>query len=303
MVKAVGARILHSLLSLFFLLMLAFALVRLSGDPINFLIEPSASPAQKQMIREQLGLDRSIPFQFVEYLGQLVRGDLGLSFRYRAPVVDLIEQRLPNTLLMAVAAVTLMLLIAIPLGVQAAYRQGTVVDLSARGIAALGQAVPDFWLGLMLILVFAVNLKWFPAGGHGGISHLVLPAVTLSFTAIAGLTRLLRSSMIEVLSSDYVLFLRARGTPERTVLWKHSLRNGGLSALSYVGVVVGGLVTGSVLVETIFNWPGIGLLFIEAVRGRDFGVAQGVMLFFGVAYIVSNLLIDVLYMRLNPRLR
>ena len=303
MVRAVGARILHSLLSLFFLLMLAFALVRLSGDPINFLIEPGASPAQKQMIREQLGLDRSIPFQFVEYLGQLVRGDLGLSFRYRAPVVDLIEQRLPNTLLMAVAAVTLMLLIAIPLGVQAAYRQGTVVDLSARGIAALGQAVPDFWLGLMLILVFAVNLKWFPAGGDGGISHLVLPAVTLSFTAIAGLTRLLRSSMIEVLGSDYVLFLRARGTPERIVLWKHSLRNGGLSALSYVGVVVGGLVSGSVLVETIFNWPGIGLLFIEAVRSRDFGVAQGVMLFFGVAYIASNLLIDVLYMRLNPRLR
>jgi|RhiMethySRZTD1v2_1073278.scaffolds.fasta_scaffold494699_2 peptide/nickel transport system permease protein len=303
MVKVIGARIMHSLLSLLFLLILGFSLVRLSGDPINFLVEPTASPAQKQMIREQLGLDRSIPIQFVDYLGQLARGDLGLSFRYRAPVVDLIEQRLPNTLLMATAAVLLMIAVAVPLGVQAAYRQGTSVDLTARGIAALGQAVPDFWLGLMLILVFAVNLKWFPAGGYGGVSHLVLPAITLSFAAIAGLTRLLRSSMIEVLNSDYVLFLRARGTPEPTILWKHSLRNAGLTSLSFIGVVIGGLVTGSVLVETIFNWPGIGLLFIEAVRNRDFGVAQGVMLFFGVAYIVSNLLVDVLYMRLNPRLR
>jgi peptide/nickel transport system permease protein len=303
MAKVVGTRILHSLLSLFFLLILGFSLVRLSGDPINFLVEPTASAAQKQMVREQLGLDKSIPIQFVDYLGQLARGDLGLSFRYRAPVVDLIEQRLPNTLLMATAAVILMLMVAVPLGVQAAYRQGTPVDMTARGIAALGQAVPDFWLGLMLILVFAVNLKWFPAGGYGGTSHLVLPAITLSFAAIAGLTRLLRSSMIEVLSSDYVLFLRARGTPERNILWKHSLRNAGLTSLSFVGVVIGGLVTGSVLVETIFNWPGIGLLFIEAVRNRDFGVAQGVMLFFGVAYIVTNLLVDVLYLRLNPRLR
>lgn len=303
MVKVVGARILHSLLSLLFLVMLAFALVRLSGDPINFLIEPGASLAQKQMLREQLGLDRSIPVQFVEYLGQLVRGDLGISFRYRAPVVDLIGQRIPNTLLMATAAVLLMVAVAVPLGVQAAYRRGTGVDLAARGIAALGQAVPDFWLGLMLILVFAVNLKWFPAGGQGGISHLVLPAITLAFTAIAGLIRLLRSGMIEALNSDYVLFLRARGTPESVVLWKHSLRNASLTSLSYMGVVIGGLVTGSVLVETIFNWPGIGLLFIDSVRARDFGVAQGVMLLFGIGYIVPNLIVDVLYLRLNPRLR
>jgi peptide/nickel transport system permease protein len=303
MSKAIGMRMLHSVLSLLFLLILGFALVRLSGDPINFLVDPTASPAQKAMIREQLGLDRSVPSQFVDYLGQLARGDLGLSFRYRAPVSVLIEQRLPNTLLMSIAAVTLMLLVAVPLGVYAAYKQGSFVDTSARGIAALGQSVPDFWLGLMLILLFAVNLKWLPAGGIGGAEHLVLPAITLSFAAIAGLTRLLRSSMIEVLNSDYVLFLRARGTPERTVLWKHSLRNAGLSSLSFVGVVIGGLVTGSVLVETIFNWPGIGLLFIEAVRNRDFGVAQGVMLFFGVAYIVTNLCVDLLYLRLNPRLR
>jgi peptide/nickel transport system permease protein len=301
--KVIGTRILHSLLSLFFLLILGFSLVRLSGDPINFLVEPTASAAQKQMLREQLGLDRAIPVQFVDYLGQLARGDLGLSFRYRLPVVELIEQRLPATLLISAAAVTLMLVVAVPLGVYAAYRQGRPIDLTARGIAALGQSVPDFWLGLMLILIFAVNLKLLPAGGYGGISHLILPAITLSFAAIAGLTRLLRSSMIEVLNSDYVLFLRARGTPEPTILWKHSLRNAGLSSLTFVGVVIGGLVTGSVLVETIFNWPGIGLLFIEAVRNRDFGVAQGVMLFFGVAYIATNLFIDLLYVRLNPRLR
>jgi peptide/nickel transport system permease protein len=303
MLKAVVMRLLHSVLSLFFLLILGFSLVRLSGDPVLYLVDPTASAEQKEMVRQQLGLDRSIPIQFFDYVQQLLRGDLGLSYRYRIPVTELIHQRIGATMTMGAGAVGLMLVIAIPLGVYAAYRHGSWVDRGARTIAALGQSVPDFWLGLLLILVFAVHLGWFPSGGYGGLEHLVLPSVTLAFAAIAGLTRLLRSSMIEVLSSDFVLFLRMRGTSESAILWKHGLRNAGLTSLSYLGVVIAGLFTGSVLVETIFNWPGIGLLFIEAVRNRDFGVAQGVMLFFGFAYILTNLIVDLLYLRLNPRLR
>lgn len=301
--KAVFMRLLQSVLSLLFLLMLGFSLVRMTGDPVLFLVDPEASEAQKNMVREQLGLDRPLPVQFVEYLGQLAGGDLGISYRYRRPVADLIIQRMPATMTMGAGAVGLMLIVALPLGVYSAYRRGGLIDGFARSIAALGQSVPDFWLGLLLILVFAVSLGLLPSGGYGNAEHLVLPSITLAFGAIAGLIRLLRSSMIEVLGSDFVLFLRVRGMPERLILWKHALRNAGLTSLSFLGIVVAGLFTGSVLVETIFNWPGIGLLFIEAVRNRDYGLAQGVMLFFGAAYIGTNLLIDLLYLRLNPRLR
>lgn len=300
---SIAIRVAHSLLSLLFLLMLVFSLVRLTGDPVLFLVPPEASAEQKERVRQELGLDESLPIQFVAYLGQLVDGDLGISFRTKRPVTELISQRVPATLTMGAGAVALTVFVAVPLGVYAAYRRGGLLDRFARSFAALGQSVPDFWLGLILILVFAVHLRVLPSGGAGGLEHLVLPSVTLAFGAIAGVTRLLRSSMIEILGSDFVLFLRMRGQPEHVILWKHALRNAGLSSLSYLGIVIAGLFTGSVLVETIFNWPGIGRLFIEGVRDRDFGVVQGVMLVFGSAYIATNLLVDVLYQLLNPRLR
>jgi peptide/nickel transport system permease protein len=303
MSMAILARVGQMLVSLFFLLLLVFALVRLTGDPILFLLDPRATEQQEANLRRELGLDQSVPVQFVAYLGQLGRGDLGISFRTKRPVADLIAQRIPATLTMGAGAVALTLLVALPLGVYAAYRRGRLVDRVARAIAALGQSVPDFWLGLLLILVFAVYLDWLPSGGTGGPEHLILPSVTLAFGAIAGVIRLLRSSMIEALASDYVTFHRMKGLPERLILWKHALRNAGLSTLSYLGIVIAGLVTGSVLVETIFNWPGIGLLFIEGVRHRDFGVVQGVMLVYGLAYLGMNLVVDVLAVVLNPRMR
>jgi peptide/nickel transport system permease protein len=303
MSTAILARVGQMLVSLFFLLLLVFALVRLTGDPILFLLDPRATAQQEANLRRELGLDESVPVQFVAYIGQLGRGDLGISFRTKRPVADLIAQRVPATVTMGVGAVLLTLLVALPLGVYSAYRRGHLVDRVARAIAALGQSVPDFWLGLLLILVFSVYLDWLPSGGTGGLDHLILPSVTLAFGAIAGVIRLLRSSMIEALASDYVTFLRMKGLPERLILWKHALRNAGLSTLSYLGIVIAGLFTGSVLVETIFNWPGIGLLFIEGIRHRDFGVVQGVMLVFGVAYLGMNLLVDVLAVVLNPRLR
>lgn len=303
MIAAALSRITHSLVGLFVLLLLVFSLVRLTGDPILYLLDPRASQEQEQRLREELGLDESPPVQFVHYIGQLTRGDLGISFRTKRPVIALIAQRVPATLVMGTGAVALTLVVAVPLGVYAAYRRGGLLDRFARVLAALGQAVPDFWLGLILILVFAVWLRVLPSGGFAGIEHLILPSVTLAFGSIAGLIRLLRSSMIEALGSDYVLFLRMKGVPERLVLWKHALRNAGLTSLSFLGIVVAGLFTGSVLVETIFNWPGIGRLFIEAVSFRDFPLIQGLILVFGATYIGMNLVVDLLYLVLNPRLR
>lgn len=303
MFRLVLVRLSHVLLSLFFLLLMVFALVRLTGDPINFLLPPQATPETEARLRAELGLDEPLPVQFAAYLGQLSRGDLGISFRTKRPVAESVAGRLPATLAMGAAAVGLTVIVGLPLGIYAAYWRGSPVDAAARLIAAVGQAVPDFWVGLMLILVFAVFLRWLPSGGYGGIENLILPAITLAITSIAGLIRLLRSSMIEVLESDYVLFHRMKGLPESAILWKHALRNAGLTTLSFVGLLSAGLFTGSVLVETIFNWPGIGLLLVEGIRNRDFGIVQGVLLAYATAFIAINLLVDLLYTVMNPRLR
>lgn len=303
MVTAVAARVAQGLLSLLTIVVLVFGLTRLTGDPAYYLTGPEATEADRERVREELGLDEPLPVQFAEYLGNLLAGDLGMSFRMRTPVVDLITQRMPATLMMAASALAVTLLVALPLGIYGAYRRGGFIDGTARTVAALGQAVPGFWVGLLLILVFAVNLHWLPAGGIGGPQHLVLPSLTLAFGATAGLTRLLRSSMLEVLGSDYVMFHRIKGVPERTVLWKHALRNAGLTSLTYVGIITAGLLTGSVLTETVFVWPGVGKLMVDAIQFRDFNVVLGVMLLFSTIYIGVNLVVDVLYVLLNPRLR
>lgn len=306
MATSILVRVGHALLSLFVLLLFTWSVVRLTGDPVNFLVPPEASLEQREAARERLGLDEPLPVQFAVYFGGVLRGDLGISFRrasLNTPVTDTIIERLPATVAMGLTALMLMLVIGVPLGIYAAYWRGSLFDRGARFIAALGQAVPDFWFGLMLILAFAVSFHLLPSGGSGELEHLILPAFTLAFSLIAGLIRLLRSSMIEVLGSDYVSLHRVKGLPERTILWKHALRNAGLTTLTYMGMIVASLLTGSVLVETIFNWPGVGRLFIEAVSFRDFPLIQGLILFFGATYIGMNLLVDLLYVLLQPRLR
>jgi peptide/nickel transport system permease protein len=251
----------------------------------------------------ELGLDQPLPIQYVTYIGNILQGDLGNSFRFGIPVSDLIQQRLPATLQMAGAAILVILLVAIPLGIYSAYLRGSFVDRTARFIAAFGQALPSFWLGILLILVFAVNLRILPSGGIGGLAHMILPTITLAVEPIARLTRLLRSSVLEELGSDYVTFHRMKGMPEPTVLWKHVLRNAGMTSLTFVGIMAVGLLTGSVLVETVFVWPGIGRLLVEGIEFRDFNVVQGVTLLIASAFISVNYLVDLLYMVLNPRMR
>lgn len=303
MAKAILLRISHALLSLLALLLLVFLMLRLTGDPINFLLPPEATEAQRAFARQELGLDRPWPVQFLIYVQNVLQGDLGMSFRSRIPVQDLILQRMPATLTMAGGALLLTIAVGIPLGIYSAYKRGSALDHGARGFSALGQSVPPFWLGFLLILVFAIYIPVLPAGGFGSLANLILPTITLACGSIAGLTRLLRSSMIEELNSDHITFHRLKGLPEPTILWGRALRNAGLTTLSFLGVLTAGLITGSVLVETIFVWPGLGRLMVESIGFRDFNVVQGVMLFFSAAYIAVNLFVDLLYMALSPRLR
>jgi peptide/nickel transport system permease protein len=303
MARTVAMRAGWAVLSVFVLLVLVFSLVRLTGDPAYYLLPQDAPKVLEDRLRRELALDEALPVQFAVYLGHLARGDLGQSFRSKVPVTDLISQRIPATVTMSAGAVLFTIAVGVPLGIYSAYWRGGIVDRIARVVAAIGQSMPSFWLGLLLILVFAIGFRVVPPGGYGEPQHLILPTLTLSFGAIAGLTRLLRSGMIEVLGSDYVLFHRAKGLPERRILWRHALRNAGLTTLSYLGVLTAGLLTGSVLVETVFVWPGIGRLMIEGIGFRDYNVVQGVMLLFGLVYIGVNLLVDVLYAILDPRLR
>lgn len=301
--RVILARILHAVLSMLLLTLLIFAVVRLTGDPTFALLPDDATPAQRERMRIELGLDEPVFTQFAIFVSRTIQGDLGTSFRFRIPVSELIEQRFPNTVMLAGAALVIVLLVGIPLGVYAAYRRGTWIDRVARVIAVVGQSAPSFWIGLILIYVVAIRLDWLPPGGFGGLDHVLLPAITVAWAGVAGLTRLVRSSMIEVLETDYVKFLRLKGLPEPRVLWIHGLRNAGLTAMTFTGVLTASLLTGSIVAETVFVWPGMGLLISESITGRDFAVVQGVVLVVSALYILVNLLVDLLYAVLNPRLR
>jgi peptide/nickel transport system permease protein len=301
--RVVVERVAHAVLSMLLLTLFIFVVVRLTGDPTFALLPEDATAEQREAMREQLGLDKPVFEQYLIFVGNIARGDLGTSFLFHIPVSELIAQRFPMTALLAAAALVLILAVGIPLGTYAAYKRGGWVDRIARFVAVLGQSAPSFWVGLLLIFVLAITLDLLPPGGYGGLDHLVLPAVTVAWAAIAGLTRLLRSSMIEVLETDYVKLHRLKGVPEREILWKHGLRNAGLSALTFTGVLTAGLLTGSIVAETVFVWPGMGLLISDSITGRDFAVVQGVVLVFSALYITVNLVVDLLYAVLNPRLR
>ena len=303
MARQILIRIGQALLTMFFLVTIVFFMVRLTGDPTYALVSPDAPPELRDQLRKEFGLDQPVQVQYLIFLGDLAQGDLGTSFHGRQPVGSLIVQRLPGTLAIALPAFLLMLFVGIPVGIYSAYRRGGKLDRVARAIAAVGQSTPSFSLGIILIIVFALQLKVLPSAGNSGPTSIILPVVTVSVIALAGLIRLLRASMIEVLGSEYVAFHRMKGLPESSVLWKHGLRNAGLTTLTYMGIVLAGLLTGSVIAETLFAFPGVGRLMIESVHTRDFPTIQGVLLFFAFVYIIVNLIVDIIYTLLNPRLR
>ena len=303
MKKFIVRRLGYSLLSLFLLSVTIFLLVRLSGDPTVLLVEPGASREDMAMVREQLGLDRPIWQQYIGFVSSIVRGDFGKSFYYRTPVLELYLSRLPSSLLLAVAAMSFSLLIGIPSGVLAAVTLGGFWDRIGKMFALLGLSMPQFWVGLLLILFFSVYLGWLPSSGSGTMWHLLMPAFALGWYFAAAHMRLTRSSMLDVLGSEYVKLARLKGLPERRVIVKHALKNALIPVLTLAGINLVLMVNVAVVVETVFAWPGIGRLLYEGIAFRDFPVVQATVLLGGSMIVVVNLVVDVLYAVIDPRIR
>ncbi|TFU26812.1 nickel ABC transporter permease [Thermus tengchongensis] len=297
-------RLLIAIPTLFGVVLLVFLMVRLApGDPAVLLAGEFATPETLQAIRERYGLDRPLPEQFLLYLGALLRGDLGESARSRRPVLEELKTYFPNTVELAVAAILVALLTGIPLGILAALRPGSGLDLGVMTLALLGVSMPVFWFGLLAILIFSVNLGWFPVAGKGTLAHLVLPAVTLGVNATALLARMTRGTLLEVLSQDYIRTARAKGLRERVVVFKHALRNAMIPVVTVAGLEFGSLLAGAVITETIFAWPGLGQLLVSSILARDYPVVQGAVLLVATSFILVNLLVDLLYAWIDPRVR
>jgi peptide/nickel transport system permease protein len=299
-----GARKLGAaLVTLLLALTAAFALGHLSGDPVYNILGPLAEREQIDAMRTDLGLDKPITEQYVVYLGDTVRGELGDSLQYFRSNAELISSRLPQSIQLLAAAMFLAILIGVPLGTLAAVKEGTWWDRAASTVALLGQSVPVFWLGLMLILIFAVQLRLLPSGQSGGLDHLILPAITLSLLPLAHIARLTRASMAEALAEPYIDAARARGLSSRRIVGLHALRNAALPVLTVTALQTGVLLSGAVAVEYVYSWPGLGTLALEAVQFRDYTLAQAVVIVGAVAFVALNLLVDLLYVVVDPRLR
>lgn len=283
--------------------LIVFLLARLSGDPLHIMLPEEATAEDYAAAATQWGLDKPLPLQYLAFLGNALRGDLGKSIRLRRPTLELVLERLPATLQLAGASIAVSLLIAIPIGVLSAVRRDSPLDYVGKVIALLGQSMPSFWLGIVLIWVFAVMLGWLPASGRGGPKHYILPAIALGWYQVAAVMRLVRSAMLDVMDSEYVKLARIKGVAERSVVWKHCLRNAAIPPLTYIGFVVAVLLTGSVVIETVFSWPGIGLLAIDAVRYRDFPLVQTIVLIYAAKFVLINLVVDMLYVYLDPRIK
>lgn len=282
---------------------LVFAMVRLiPGDPVTAIAGPDSSPELMAQIRESLGLNEPLLTQYGVYLKGIVTGDLGTSIRSRQPVWSEIGKRLPATLELAGAAMLISLVVGIVLGVLAALRPGGAIDAFARFVSLFGVSSPTFWTGLLFILAFAYYWRVFPISGRGGLDHLVLPAATVALTSVAFISRLTRASLLEVLSQDYVRTARAKGTAPYRVVIKHALRNALMSPITVAGLEFGRLLSGVIVIEIIFSWPGTGRLLINAIQFRDFPIIQGLVLVFALIFTLVNLVVDLLYAALDPRI-
>ncbi|NEV61344.1 nickel ABC transporter permease [Thiorhodococcus minor] len=298
------ARVGSSLIVVWGVCTLVFLLIHLvPGDPVAVMLGEGARPADQAALRAALGLDRPLAVQYLDYLGRLVQLDLGTSLHSQRPVVAVLAERIGPTLQLAVAALTLGIVLALPMGVLAAQHRGGGIDRGAMGFSMLGAAIPNFWLGPMLILVFSLWLGWTPVSGREGLASLVLPAVTLGTGLAAILARMVRSSVLEVLGEDYVRTARAKGLSPAAVLWRHALRNAWLPVLTLIGIQFGALLGGAVVTETVFAWPGLGSLLIEAIQTRDYPVVQAAVLLISLTYLAVNTATDLLYVAVDPRVR
>jgi peptide/nickel transport system permease protein len=303
MARFIVIRLIQSIFAFLGILIIVFFLLRASGDPAALLSSPNFSPEQVQALRVDLGLDKSVGEQLVIYLNNLAHGDLGESLLSNKKVITKIGEALPNTLKLMVPAFGLAMVLAFILGVLAATYRDSWWDNLVKFIAVLGQALPGFWVAIMAVLIFSVILQWLPVAGMKTPANYVLPVGTLVFFTMPGMMRLVRSTMLDVLDSEYIKLARIKGLPERTVIWKHALRNALISPLTVIGMLLPGVVTGAVITEQIFNWPGMGRLLVDATFARDFPVVQAVSIITAILVLGINLLIDISYAWVDPQIR
>ena len=303
MQRYIVRRVGEAVLALFALSIIIFLMVRLTGDPALLMLPPDAGADALVDIRHSMGLDKPLVTQYGLFIRDYAKGSFGDSLRSKTPVSELIKDRLPNSLKLVGAAAVIVLLISIPLGVLSAVYKGTWIDTLATGFAVLGQAIPVFWLGILMIQLFTVKLGWLPSSGMGGLDHYIMPAFALGFFTVAAIQRLLRSSMLEAMDSEYIKTARMKGLSEFKVVWKHALRNSLISVITLGGIYIAILITLGILVEVVFAWPGKGRLMFQGIVFRDFPVVQAVVLISAAIVIFSSLVVDIAYAYLDPRIR
>lgn len=296
-------RLLQGVISIVGASVVIFIISRLSGDPILILLPNDAPASLIEQTRINLGLDKPLWMQYLIFAGQALTGDFGTSYRWQMPAITLVLDRLPATILLAVVALAFSVLLAVPFGVLSAVHRGSWLDTLGKGFAMLGQAMPGFWVGLLLILVFSIRLGWLPAFGYGSPAHVIMPAIALGWYPVAAQTRIIRSAMLDVLDSDYIRMGRAVGAPDRALVWKYAFRNAAIPLVTMLGVYFAAMLGGAFVVEVIFAWPGVGRTVVEAVFARDFPVVQAGVLLTSILFVTSNLLVDLSYGLIDPRIR
>jgi peptide/nickel transport system permease protein len=293
----------ESVVTLLVISVVVFVLARATGDPVTLLISDRATQEDIALLKQQLGLDQPLPVQYWVFLSNAARGNLGRSLGDRGDVAQLIGQRFPNSMVIGIPALILSTMLGILLGGLAAVRRGAWVDKSVRVVAVLGQSMPSFWLAIMAIFIFSVQLRLLPTSGTGRIEHYILPVAVLTFFALPLRMRLMRSSLLEILDAEYIKMARIKGLSERVVIWKHALRNALIPQLTSFGLTLAFLITGSVVIETVFAWPGLGQLAYQSMLSRDYPLIQGTVLLVAVFVLAANLMVDVLYAYVDPRIR
>ena len=303
MTRYVLKRLIYAVFVIFCVVTIVFFLTRLSGDPARLMAAPDASDEEILELREALGLNKPLIVQYGEYLVRAVQGDFGMSYRHGEPAMQLVLDRLPMTMRLSGMALLIALLVALPLGLIAAVYRDSVLDQAAMTLSLFGQSFPTFWMGIMLILIFSETLRGLPTSGTGGIEYMILPAVTLSFQTTANVTMLLRSSMLEVLGTDYIRTARAKGVQERGVIVAHALRNAALPVITAISLQIGPMLGGAVVTETVFAYPGMGRLAVQAINNRDFTVVQAFVVVMAVIIVSINLITDLIYTVVDPRIK
>ena len=296
-------RLVHAIFVLIGISLIVFITIRLTGDPVMMLLR-DGNPSQEDIdeMRRLLDLDKPLPLQYLWFVGKAVTGDFGRSFHYSTPALPLVLERMPATILLTLSSMLVALLVAFPLGIISAVARGRLLDLGVRFFSLIGISMPNFWLGIILIIIFGVRLRWLPVSGNETFAHLVLPSIALGLSLSGSLTRILRSSMLDVLSADYIRTAQAKGLSRRTTLIGHALRNAMIPVLTILGLQLGLLLGGAVIVENVFSWPGVGRLVINSIGARDYPVVQAAVLLLAVILLVANFLVDLLYTVVDPRI-